>query len=144
MIENNENFFENNLFRFDNDPCDCATDTINLAPGMPPATTIKVQALPGEKIHFAFSSGVGLVRLGEKGALIEKNLLGSLISIKTGDTTALFEYFKRNGFLFNISGLEYEPIDTDKMFELIRRLRSTVELLSAMGSIRNVVNLPST
>lgn len=84
MIENNENFFENNLFRFDNDPCDCATDTINLAPGMPPATTIKVQALPGEKIHFAFSSGVGLVRLGEKGALIEKNLLGSLISIKTG------------------------------------------------------------
>lgn len=136
MIENNENFFENNLFRFDNDPCDCATDTINLAPGMPPATTIKVQALPGEKIHFAFSSGVGLVRLGEKGALIEKNLLGSLISIKTGDTTALFEYFKRNGFLFNISGLEYEPIDTDKMFELIRRLRSTVELLSAMGSIR--------
>ena len=45
----------------------------------------------------------------------------------------MFEYFKRNGFLFNISGLEYEPIDTDKMFELIRRLRSTVELLSAMA-----------
>lgn len=136
MIENNENFFENNLFRFDNDPCDCATDTINVAPGMPPATTIKVQAIPGEKIHFAFSSGVGLVRLGEKGALVEKNLLGSLISIKPGDTAALFEYFKHNGFLFNISGLEYEPIDTDKMFELIRRLRTTVELLSAMGSIR--------
>ena len=136
MLENNENFFENNLFRFDNDPCDCATDTINLAPGMPPVTTIKVQAIHGKKIHFAFSSRVGLVRLGEKGTLIEKNLLGSLISIKPGDTTALFEYFKRNGFLFNISGLEYEPIDTDKMFELIRRLRTTVELLSAMGSIR--------
>lgn len=136
MVENNETFFENNLFRFDNDPCDCATDTINVAPGIPPATTIKVQAIPGEKIHFAFSSGVGLVRLGEKGALTEKNLLGSLISIKPGDTAALFEYFKRNGFLFNISGLEYEPIDTDKMFELIRRLRTTVELLSAMGSIR--------
>ena len=136
MIENNENFFENNLFRFDNDPCDCVTDTINLAPGTPPTTTIKVQAIPGERIHFAFSSGVGLVRLGEKGALVEKNLLGSLISIKPGDTAALFEYFRRNGFLFNISGQEYEPIDTDKMFELIRRLRTTVELLSAMGAIR--------
>lgn len=136
MIENAENFFENNLFRFENDHCECATDTINVAPGQPPVTTIKVQAIPGEKIQFAFSSEVGLVRLGEKGALIEKNLLGSLISIKPDDTASLFAYFKRNGFLFNISGSEYEPIDTAKMFELIRRLRTTVELLSAMGAIR--------
>lgn len=136
MIENTENFFENNLFRFENDHCECATDTINIAPGQPPVTTIKVQAIPGKKIQFAFSSGVGLVRLGEKGALVEKNLLGSLISINSNDTTSLFEYFNRNGFLFNISSSEYEPIDTPKMFELIRRLRTTIELLSAMGAIR--------
>lgn len=136
MPENTENFFENNLFRFENSHCDCATDTINVAPGVPPETTIKVQSMPGEKIQFAFSSGVGLVRLGDKGALVEKNLLGSLISVKPGDTKSLFEYFDRNGFLFNVSNTEYEPIDADKMFELIRRLRTTVELLSAMGSIR--------
>lgn len=136
MPENTENFFENNLFRFENAHCDCATDTINVATGVPPETTIKVQSMPGEKIQFAFSSGVGLVRLGDKGALVEKNLLGSLISVKPGDTKSLFEYFDRNGFLFNVSNTEYEPIDTDKMFELIRRLRTTVELLSAMGSIR--------
>lgn len=136
MPENTENFFENNLFRFENAHCDCATDTINVAPGVPPETTIKVQSMPGEKIQFAFSSGVGLVRLGDKGALVEKNLLGSLISIKPGDTKSLFDYFGRNGFLFNVSNTEYEPIDTDKMFELIRRLRTTVELLSAMGAIR--------
>lgn len=136
MVENAENFYENNLFRFENPHCECATDVINVAPNQPPITTIKVQSIPGEKIQFAFSSGVGLVRLGEKGALIEKNLLGSLISIKPNDTTTLFEYFKRNGFLFNISSSEYEPIDTSQMFELIRRLRTTVELLSAMGSIK--------
>ena len=136
MTENTENFFENNLFRFENAHCECATDILNVAPNQPPMTTIKVQSILGEKIQFAFSSGVGLVRLGEKGALIEKNLLGSLISIKTNDTTTLFEYFKRNGFLFNISSSEYEPIDTSQMFELIRRLRTTVELLSAMGAIR--------
>ena len=58
MLENNENFFENNLFRFDNDPCGCATDTINLAPGMPPVTTIKVQAIHGKKsiLHFLLES----------------------------------------------------------------------------------------
>ncbi len=136
MAENNDNFFENNLFRFENRPCDCAEDTHYITPSQPPQTTIKVQAIPGDKIQFAFAPVVGLVRLGDKGALVEKNLLGNLIAIKNGDTKALFEYFGKNGFLFNISDTEYEPIDTQKMFELIRRLRTTVELLSALGAIK--------
>ncbi len=136
MAENADNFFENNLFRFENSPCDCAVDTRNIAPGQAPETTIKVQSIPGDKIQFAFAPTEGLVRLGDKGALIEKNLLGKLIEIKTGDTTALFNYFERNGFLFRISDTEYEPIETQQMFELIRRLRTTVELLSALGAIK--------
>lgn len=136
MGNNTENFYEDNLFRFDNSHCACAIDEFHISPDQPPQTTIKVQALPGDPIHFAFAPGVGLVRLGEKGALVEKNLLGSLISIKHNDTDSLFDYFERNGFLFKISDTEYEPINTDQMFELIRRLRTTVELLSALGSIK--------
>ena len=136
MADNADNFFENNLFRFENSPCDCAVDTRNIAPGQEPETTIKVQSIPGEKIQFAFAPTEGLVRLGDKGALIEKNLLGKLIEIKTGDTAALFDYFERNGFLFRISDTEYEPIETQQMFELIRRRRTTVELLSALGAIK--------
>lgn len=136
MAENADNFFENNLFRFENSPCDCAVDTRNIAPGQAPETTIKVQSIPGDKIQFAFAPTEGLVRLGDKGALVEKNLLGKLIEIRTGDTTALFNYFERNGFLFRISDTEYEPIETQQMFELIRRLRTTVELLSALGAIK--------
>lgn len=136
MGENADIFFENNLFRFENSPCDCAVDTRNIAPGQEPETTIKVQSIPGKKIQFAFAPTEGLVRLGDKGALIEKNLLGKLIEIKTGDTAALFSYFERNGFLFKISDSEYEPIETQQMFELIRRLRTTVELLSALGAIK--------
>lgn len=136
MAENNDNFFENNLFRFENRPCDCAEDIHYITPSQPPQTTIMVQAIPGNKIQFAFAPVVGLVRLGDKGALVEKNLLGNLIAIKNGDTKALFDYFGKNGFLFNISDTEYEPIDTQKMFELIRRLRTTVELISALGAIK--------
>lgn len=136
MAENTDNFFENNLFRFENSPCDCAVDTRNIAPGQEPETTIKVQSITGEKIQFAFAPAEGLVRLGDKGALIEKNLLGKLIEIKSGDTAALFSYFEKNGFLFNISATEYEPLDTNSMFELIRRLRTTVELLSSLGAIK--------
>ena len=136
MAEINDSFYENNLFRFDNSPCNCAVDTHNIAPNQPPETVIKVQSISGEKIQFAFAPTEGLVRLGNKGALIEKNLLGKLIEVKNGDTKALFNYFERNGFLFNISDISYEPIDTPKMFELIRRLRTTVELLSALGAIK--------
>lgn len=136
MTENADNFFENNLFRFENRPCDCAVDIKNIAPGQAPETTIKVQSITDNKIQFAFAPTEGLIRLGDKGTLIEKNLLGKLIEIKTGDTTALFNYFERNGFLFNISDTEYEPIETHQMFELIRRLRTTVELLSALGAIK--------
>ena len=135
MANTTDNFFENNLFRFENSLCDCAVDTRFITPGQPPETTMKVQAISENKLQFAFAPAVGLVRLGEKGALIEKNLLGNLIAIKTGDTATLFNFFKRNGFLFNISDSEYEPIDTQKMFELLRRLRTTVELLSALGAI---------
>ena len=131
-----DNFFENNLFRFDNTHCICNIDKIYFSPTQAPQTTIKVHALPGKPIHFAFAPSVGLVRLGEKGTLVEKNLLGSLISIKNKDTNSLFDFFKRNGFLFKISDTEYEPIDTEQMFELIKRLRCTVELLSALGSIK--------
>lgn len=136
MASETDNFFENNLFRFENSACECAVDTKHIAPGEAPETTIKVQALAGEHIQFAFAPTVGLVRLGAKGSLAEKNLLGELIAIKDGDTKKLFEYFDRNGFLFNISDTEYEPIDTQKMFELIERMRATVELLSSVGAVR--------
>ncbi len=39
MVENADNFFENNLFRFENSPCDCVVDTRNIAPGQSPETT---------------------------------------------------------------------------------------------------------
>ena len=67
MTNNTENFFEDNLFRFDNTHCACAIDKFHISPEQQPQTTIKVQALPGDPIHFAFAPGVGLVRLGEKG-----------------------------------------------------------------------------
>ncbi len=135
-MNNTDNFFENNLFRFENAPCDCVIDTKNIAPGQPPETTIKIQAINENKIQFAFAPGVGLVRLGERGILSEGNLLGNLVSIKPGDIPTLFDYFKRNGFLFNVSDVGYEPIETEQIFELIKRLRATVELLSALGAIK--------
>ena len=50
-MNNTDNFFENNLFRFENAPCDCVIDTKNIAPGQPPETTIKIQAINENKIQ---------------------------------------------------------------------------------------------
>ena len=132
-----ENFFENNLFRFNSCSCDCVEDIIHTAPMQPEKRVLKIQAVPTDTIHFAFAAGdVGLVRLGAKGALIEKNILGNLISIKSGDTAELFSFFKRNGFFFNISNTEYEEIDGALIFELVSRIRATVELMSSLTAIR--------
>ncbi|WP_127837209.1 CGNR zinc finger domain-containing protein [Clostridium prolinivorans] len=137
MSQNANNFFENNLFRFQSCACDCVEDIIHTAPGHPEKRILKLQAILEDTIHFAFAAGdIGLVRLGTKGALIEKNVLGNLISIKNGDTSALFNFFKRNGFFFNISSTEYEEIDGILLFELISRIRATVELMSALTAIR--------
>lgn len=137
MIKNTDGFFENNLFHFKNCSCDCVEDIHHTMPGQPVKRTLKIQAVPSKPIHFAFSAGEkGLVRLGPKQALIEDNILGKLISICPGDTGSLFDFFKKNGFFFDISDTEYEPIDASLIFELINRIKATVELMSALGAIR--------
>lgn len=136
MSKNNINFYENNLFIFKGHACNCAIDTNNIAPNLPPETTLKIQSNHEHNIVFAFAPTDGLVRLGNKGAIIEKNLLGKLIEIKNGDMDSLIKFFERNGFLFNVSDSSYEAINTNKIFELIKRLRVTVDLISSIGEIK--------
>ena len=81
------------------------------------------------------NDGKGLVRISDNGKIKEENLLGKLISIPLGDSLSLREFFKRNGFFFDISFDEYEGIDTGKLFEVLTRIRATVELLNQVGEL---------
>ena len=124
----------NNLFTFHSYTCDCVTDIENIKPGVV-KKTIKIQGLPNQDIRFAFAPGRGIVRLAESGAINSDCILTELISLPEHDTEKLFTFFREYGFLFPVSTTEYEAIDIDDLFNLISRIRATVQLMSELGEI---------
>lgn len=72
METNREDFFENNLFRYESYSCDCVKDIEHIAPGVEPITTLKLQSLPTKRIRFAFAAKEGLLRLASTGSIEEK------------------------------------------------------------------------
>lgn len=136
MEVNREDFFENNLFRYESYSCDCVKDIEHITPGAEPITTLKLQSIPARKIRFAFAAKEGLLRLASTGSIDEKNILASLISLTNRNTDVLFDFFKKNGFLFPISDCEYESLDAHTMLELVNRIKATVRLMSAIEEPR--------
>lgn len=140
MELNTSDFFENNLFRYESYSCGCVKDIEHLAPGMAPVITFKLQSLSTRKIRFAFAAKEGLLRLATTGSVEEKNILASLLSLPDRNIQVLFDFFKKNGFLFPISKCEYESIDAHSMFELVNRIKATVRLMSAIEEPRKNYN----
>lgn len=136
MTKIETNFLENNLFIFNSYTCNSVEDIQHGNPGELETKTIKAHQDASNPIKFAFANdGKGLVRISDNGKIKEENLLGKLISIPLGDSLSLREFFKRNVFFFDISFDEYEGIDTGKLFEVLTRIRATVELLNQVGEL---------
>lgn len=136
MDEKKENFFENNLFRYDSFSCHCDEDTFHATLGHEPIKTLKIQSISNQPIRFAFAAQDGLLRLANTGSVEEKNILASLISIPNNNLSAMFNFFKNNGFFFPVNNYEYEAIDAATIQELINRIKATVRLMSAISAIR--------
>lgn len=76
---------------------------MNISEGPIPA--IKLSLKGSRKIHFAFGSKVGLVRVKDDGSADENNILGKLVGIKQDDIQGCIQFFQNNGFLFTLSPL---------------------------------------
>ena len=137
MDNPNEKFFTitNNLFTFDSYACDCVIDIENIRPGEV-KKTIKMQALPENRIRFAFAPDKGMVRLARNGTVNSDRILTELISLPEHDTEKLFAFFREYGFLFNLRTDEYEAIDIEQLFDLINRIRAVVQLLSELSETK--------
>lgn len=137
MSDEIKSFLKNNLFLFDSYRCE--HERIIKDSSIDGQQTIKIGLQKNIKapIKFAFAAnGHGLIRVGERGKLLSDDLLGNLISIKDGDSDVLLAYFKDNGFFFELDSNDIETIDTDTLFEIIKRLRATIELLSQVGELK--------
>ncbi|WP_147564906.1 CGNR zinc finger domain-containing protein [Clostridium tyrobutyricum] len=140
-----ENFFENNIFTFESFGCDCVEDIHHTTPGMPPLKTYKLQSYSDKPLLFGYMAKTGLSRIAVNGTSEEDNILGSLIALPTKKITDFYNFFERNGFLFPISHSEYESIEASLLYELILRIRATVELMTAANEIdkdyEKIINL---
>ena len=135
-----ENFFENNIFTFQSYSCDCVEDIEHTAPGLPPLKTYKFQSNTEKPLLFGYRAKTGLSRIAANGTTEEDNILGSLIALPTKKPSDLYNFFKRNGFLFPVSSSEYERIDAALLYEFILRIKATVELMTAVNEIRKDYN----
>lgn len=131
-----ENFYENNIFRFDSFACDCEEDIQHTSPGEPPMRTYKLLSHREKPLLFSYVAKCGLARIAKNGTSEESNILGSLIALPDKKESDLIDFFRRNGFLFPISSLGYESIDSGVLYELIYRIKATVELMTAANEIR--------
>lgn len=133
---NNNNFFENNLFIFNSFSCEMVEDIIHSEPDMTVSKTLKLKQDLSRPLVFAFANNrKGLVKIGDRGQIIEENLLGKLISIQENDSQSLIDFSANHGCLFPIRPNEYKPIDTPTIFQVITRIKSTIELLNHISNL---------
>jgi hypothetical protein len=130
-----ENFYQDSLFTFKSNCCFSAIDKINISP-QEIRNIIKVESLSSKPIKFAFQPKDGLVRIDEKtGAVVEENILSSLISIDDSQIENYKKFFERNGFLFPIRSDKFEQIDDEMLIRLIDKMKCTVQLISQISEV---------
>lgn len=130
--KNEENFLSSGIFTFDSPECTCEKSrvTVNISEGPIPA--IKLSLKDSRKIHFAFGSKVGLVRVKDDGSVEENNLLGKLVGIKQGDIQGYIQFFQNNGFIIPLSPSQIENYSFVVIQSIVDRLRATLELMSTI------------
>lgn len=150
MSEIKDNFFENNaLFKFKTYSCDMTIDTIHIIPGKEPICEYKFISDASKPVTLAYAPKKGLVRIDEKGAIIESDILGTFVSLCDKKEKDLIKFINENGFIFPVDSNSYEGIKKEDLTNIINRLRHTVELMSEISStkkdyykiVSNIINL---
>ncbi|MCR4637630.1 CGNR zinc finger domain-containing protein [Ruminococcus sp.] len=133
MPEIIENFYGDNLYTFTNPTCSCKEDVIYEAPDTEPHRTFKMYP-ENNTARFAYKAKKGLVRINSNGTAEQENILGAFIGLSTASRNKIERFLNENGFLFPLLPDEYNPIDVDALIAIVKRLKATVDLMTAVGS----------
>ena len=130
-FEKGRNFLDF-LFDYDGYACRCEKDVEYCAPGAPPKITLKVCADHSKPLHFSYFPRQGLNLTRTTGGVIDDNILGRFLGIKTNNTDELISFIRSYGFLFPVSSEEYSSVSQDDLLEIVRRLQSTLTLMNSL------------
>ena len=125
--------FLNNQFECRNYVCRCDRDIENVAPGVPPKTTLKIYCDPNQPVDYSYVAGDGLNQTGKNGGSIVKNILGKLLAIKDGDIEDHIKFFETYGFLLPVCSETYETVDAMGLMEIVNRIKATIRLMNALA-----------
>lgn len=133
MADKIPEIFLNTMFEYDGYSCLCVKDIENVAPDMPQKTTLKLYADMSNPLHFSYSSKAGLNLTGKSGGVIERNILGKILALPSGNIDKHIEFFETYGFLLPLSCDEYESVDATTLLEVVNRIRATIRLMNAIS-----------
>ncbi len=131
-FENNRKFLDF-LFEYDGYACKCEKDIKNEAPDTPPKVTLKICADHSKPLHFSYFPRQGLSLTKPTGGVIDDNILGRFLGVRTNSIDDLVSFIRTYGFLFPVSSVEYASIDKDDLLEIVRRLQSTLTLMNSIA-----------
>lgn len=130
-----ENFFTSNVFLFESNGCICEKTVTSRSISEERLPAIRLTNDVNHKIHFAFASKKGLVRLNDDGSIAESNILGKLVAINRNSVKEYFSFFERNGFLVPIKKGQSEVIGIEELKILLDRLQAILELMSTITNM---------
>lgn len=120
-----------NQFAFFNPCCKCKCDTITTDDFDHTTTILRLKKSLTDKVLFAFKASDGLVTIDPStGSVKDNNILSELLDIKDNDIESLETFLEKYGFFFYISQDKMESYDTEIIFNLHKRLKYLVELMS--------------
>lgn len=129
--EKSENFYSNSLFAFVSRQCDMVFSELPTIPGKEPDVVLGVGDIGGSSVRFAFSPKKGLVRIADDGTVVERNVLGTFLSLKS--ERGYKRFFKENGFLLPLVADRYTYLDGGDFESISRRMKATLDILDLAG-----------
>lgn len=134
-VMNDKNFgiSLNTMFQHEGYGCLCAKDTINTSPDEAPTITLKICPDTSRRLLFSYAPKDGLNMTGIAGSVREKNILGKLLALPTGDVDKHIEFIEKFGFLYPLPENEYTAIEAKALIEIINRIKSTIRLYSCIN-----------
>lgn len=106
-MNNTQGMVVNESFSFSTVKADSVLDITHDEAGQR-SEVLRIRGIGDQVTRFAFASGDGLVRLANTGAIEDDNVIGHFLSLVSGKNEDIFEFYRKNGFLFPISTKQYE------------------------------------
>lgn len=130
-MNNTQGMVVNESFSFSTFKADSVLDVTHDDTGRR-SEVLRIRGIGDQATRFAFASGDGLVRLANTGAIEDGNVIGHFLSLASGRNEDIFEFYKKNGFLFPVSTAQYESFSHEMVWRLLLRFKATVQLMTAL------------